>query len=637
MIAAAYSIPASLFRIVGGWASDKYGARKVMYWTFIGSAICTFLLSYPSTSYVLDGIRGPVEFRLAMGLVPFTILVFMLGFFMSLGKAAVYKHIPEYYPNNDALGLLSEEEFPGVSWFESLPEGEARDEAARLSNRAVARESVELVVHLAKNNLPYTGVLTADYTMVNDYSAKVFGVKVDTPKNDYNTFVPGKIPGRPHAGVLSSVVWLNRFPTTDTNRNRHRVRMVFEFFLATDIQALGSRPTSADDVNGFNPTMNDPSCNVCHSIMDPVAGTLQNFNEMGRYREPETWYTDMREPGFGKATLPFDESNRGHQWLAKQLVQDPRFALAPVHILYKGLFGKPPLKPPTDRAAPDYLAAARAYDAQQEVLQGIAQSFQDSNYNLKIIVRELVLSAYYRASNAEGDKVTIGDEEVEGAALWADVGTGSLLTPEVLSRQVEAVVGYPWRYNRNEGETTLLTDTNEYRLLYGGIDSDSVVKRITSPNGLMANIQKRMANEMACWYTAQDFVAPANARRLFPHVEVDMVPEDANGFDIPAAAEAIKANIAYLHQRLLHEYVPDPDELERTYQLFLEVWRDGRAGVVSEEYDASLPWECQANTDPKTGEDYPEDQRMGRDEDYVVRAWMAVVTYMLSDYKFLHG
>jgi NNP family nitrate/nitrite transporter-like MFS transporter len=100
MIAAAYSIPASLFRILGGWASDKYGARKVMYWTFIGSVVCTFLLSYPSTTYVLDGIRGPVEFRLAMGLVPFTVLVFVLGFFMSLGKAAVYKHIPEYYPNN---------------------------------------------------------------------------------------------------------------------------------------------------------------------------------------------------------------------------------------------------------------------------------------------------------------------------------------------------------------------------------------------------------------------------------------------------------------------------------------------------------------------------------------------------------
>jgi NNP family nitrate/nitrite transporter-like MFS transporter len=100
MIAAAYSIPASLFRIVGGWASDRYGARKVMYWTFIGSVICTFLLSYPSTSYTVQGINGPIQFTLAMTLVPFTVLVFILGFFMSLGKAAVYKHIPVYYPDN---------------------------------------------------------------------------------------------------------------------------------------------------------------------------------------------------------------------------------------------------------------------------------------------------------------------------------------------------------------------------------------------------------------------------------------------------------------------------------------------------------------------------------------------------------
>lgn len=100
LIAAAYSIPASLFRIAGGWLSDKYGARKVMYWTFIGSVICTFLLSYPSTTYIVQGVKGPMQFTLAVGLLPFTVIVFVLGFFMSLGKAAVYKHIPVYYPGN---------------------------------------------------------------------------------------------------------------------------------------------------------------------------------------------------------------------------------------------------------------------------------------------------------------------------------------------------------------------------------------------------------------------------------------------------------------------------------------------------------------------------------------------------------
>ncbi len=100
VIGAMYSIPASLFRIVGGWLSDRTGARTVMYWTFGVSVVCTFLLSYPATTYVVAGIDGPIQFTLAMGVVPFTVLVFILGFFMSLGKAAVFKHIPVYYPHH---------------------------------------------------------------------------------------------------------------------------------------------------------------------------------------------------------------------------------------------------------------------------------------------------------------------------------------------------------------------------------------------------------------------------------------------------------------------------------------------------------------------------------------------------------
>ncbi|MBZ4186566.1 MULTISPECIES: nitrate/nitrite transporter [Thermomonas] len=98
VLAACYSIPASLFRVVGGWLSDKWGARRVMYWTFGVSVICCFLLAYPDTQYVVKGIHGDIVFHLAIGIVPFTVLVFVLGFFMSLGKAAVYKHIPVYYP-----------------------------------------------------------------------------------------------------------------------------------------------------------------------------------------------------------------------------------------------------------------------------------------------------------------------------------------------------------------------------------------------------------------------------------------------------------------------------------------------------------------------------------------------------------
>ena len=100
MIGAAYSIPASIFRAYGGHLSDKFGARTIMYWTFGVSVLVTFVLSYPPTEYIVRGIKGPIAFHLETGLVGFTVLVFILGFFMSLGKAAVYKHIPVYYPKH---------------------------------------------------------------------------------------------------------------------------------------------------------------------------------------------------------------------------------------------------------------------------------------------------------------------------------------------------------------------------------------------------------------------------------------------------------------------------------------------------------------------------------------------------------
>jgi MFS transporter, NNP family, nitrate/nitrite transporter len=106
-LAALYSMPGSVFRALGGWMSDKWGARSVMYATFIVSLVCLFVMSYPETSYVVDGIEGPIAFDIGISLPVFVGLTVVLGFMMSLGKAAVYKHIPVYYPGNvGAVGGL---------------------------------------------------------------------------------------------------------------------------------------------------------------------------------------------------------------------------------------------------------------------------------------------------------------------------------------------------------------------------------------------------------------------------------------------------------------------------------------------------------------------------------------------------
>ncbi|MDE2790738.1 MAG: NarK/NasA family nitrate transporter [Paracoccaceae bacterium] len=100
ILAGLYSLPGSVFRALGGWMSDRWGARSVMYLTFIVSLACLFVMSYPETHYSIDGVHGPVTFAFGLSHIQFAALTVLLGFVMSLGKAAVYKHIPVYYPRH---------------------------------------------------------------------------------------------------------------------------------------------------------------------------------------------------------------------------------------------------------------------------------------------------------------------------------------------------------------------------------------------------------------------------------------------------------------------------------------------------------------------------------------------------------
>lgn len=106
LLTALFIFPASLLRPVGGYLSDRFGARRVMYWTFGGMLLSTLILSMPNghivlylpTKYEADGMREVM--RYTMTVWPFTALVFLVGISMGVGKAAVYKHIPEYFPKD---------------------------------------------------------------------------------------------------------------------------------------------------------------------------------------------------------------------------------------------------------------------------------------------------------------------------------------------------------------------------------------------------------------------------------------------------------------------------------------------------------------------------------------------------------
>jgi NNP family nitrate/nitrite transporter-like MFS transporter len=178
LMASIFSLPSGLIRALGGWASDKFGARTTMYWVL---SLCTLgfllivaprmdiispgegvladrkgevtqvapdLIEAGGVKYTLkakehqgeagEGLsakgrsldegnliwptvktwqepavkegqqvkkkellaRGVTHLYFQANVWVFTGIVFLVGIFMGVGKAAVYRHIPDYFPND---------------------------------------------------------------------------------------------------------------------------------------------------------------------------------------------------------------------------------------------------------------------------------------------------------------------------------------------------------------------------------------------------------------------------------------------------------------------------------------------------------------------------------------------------------
>ena len=446
-----------------------------------------------------------------------------------------------------------------------------------------ARAPLELIAYVVESNLPYTEILTADYIMANPMASEGYGATTQfDDSEDPLEFRPSEIvsyyrdddskiyewdlilgtrvldPGNlstdyPHGGILNTTVFLKRYPTTPTNRNRARARWTYYHFLGLDIEKSASRTTDPDALaDTDNPTMKNPACTVCHSVMDPVAGTFQNYGETGEYRDewggqdsldglykdPEdgtytpyqpgdSWYRDMRDPGFDKRVAP--DADNSVQWLADQIVDDDRFAEATVKFWWPTVTGIEIATPPEDENNSDFEAMLLTSNAQIAEVQRLANAFRTgitdgSPYNLKDLLVEIVLSPWIRGES-------ISDDDPARAAALRNAGVERLLTPEELARKTEVITGYGWRRSINAFVDTNgfvngnLTDEGRYRLLYGGIDSDGITERADDMTALMAAVAQSHAVEVSCPIVQREFLLwPDENRRLFGGIDDTVSP-----------------------------------------------------------------------------------------------------------------
>lgn len=168
LMASIFSLPSGVIRALGGWVSDKFGARTTMYWVLSSCAVFFLLLVAPRMEITSPGegimadkagtvtavgkdsisvddkvyslksppaneaqaaegtlvwpefvswqepavvvgqtvkkkelvARGVTHVFFQANVWVFTGFVFLAGIMMGIGKAAVYKHIPEYFPKD---------------------------------------------------------------------------------------------------------------------------------------------------------------------------------------------------------------------------------------------------------------------------------------------------------------------------------------------------------------------------------------------------------------------------------------------------------------------------------------------------------------------------------------------------------
>lgn len=104
-LAMVFSLPGGVLRALGGWFSDRFGAYTVTWWVMWVCWVCFFILSYPQTQMTVQTLNGPVSMHIGLNATLFTLLLFVVGVAMAIGKASVFKFISDDYADN--IGAVS--------------------------------------------------------------------------------------------------------------------------------------------------------------------------------------------------------------------------------------------------------------------------------------------------------------------------------------------------------------------------------------------------------------------------------------------------------------------------------------------------------------------------------------------------
>ncbi|MBX2796394.1 MAG: DUF1592 domain-containing protein [Myxococcales bacterium] len=414
---------------------------------------------------------------------------------------------------------------------------------------SIGEEPLQILAEVARDDLPITDLVTADWTMANDVLARMY--PTDYPPGETGWRRVHYTDSRPAAGVLATNGMWWRYQSTDSNANRKRANTTSRIFLCHDYL---TRPIEFDrninllDEEAISDALRtDPGCVNCHVSLDPMSAYFFGFWWYGDTSGEASTYHPAREREWtdylGTAPAYFGDPGSSLADLGRQIAGDNRFPECMVEHVTELLL----------RRDAQLLDFQRLTEHREALLQG--------GLALKPLFASVVRSPEYRAATDSG---------LPGTQMPL-----KMATPALLGSQVEDLTGFDWR--TFGGSDLLLTDNAGFLTLAGGADGTYSVKNSTTPNTTLVLVQERLA-EAASDYAVQQ--ALAGEGDLLQGLSFDATPDTDRA--------SMVAMVQRLHLRMFGNRVAeDGPEVEANLQLWSDLYAlEGRtdrawAGVLS--------------------------------------------------------
>jgi hypothetical protein len=341
--------------------------------------------------------------------------------------------------------------------------------------RSVGAEPLRLMAHVAEQDLPWTEIVTADYTMANEMLDDLWALD-GYPEGGEGWHPVRYTDDRPAAGVLSTNGLWWKYTTTSFNQNRSRAAAVSRLLLCED---LLNRPVDftvsddlleSEDVSSMVRSM--PGCLACHSIIEPLSASLYGFLwvEDKSVVEMEAYHPEREI--LGPIELEVDLSYWGQPIsglsdLGTAISEDVRFSRCAV----EGMTGT--------------LLRRELELADHGLVDELHQGFLESGLRMKSLIRDITDTDAYRAGSlTESTSAETADREL----------TVRMMGPPQLASSVEEITGFRWVHR---GELMLDADAVGYRVLAGGVDGDALSAPQQDPGLTWALVIKRLAESGA--------------------------------------------------------------------------------------------------------------------------------------------